>query len=300
MGRSQDTALIDGRVIAAFGRHFTVETGDGMRLECVTRGRRRDVACGDRVLVAESGRDQGVIESIEPRTTLLYRSDAFKQKLIAANVDQVVFVLAGRPSYSEDLLSRCLIAAEAAGVGAVVVLNKADLVEETARAAADLAWLETLDYPLVKLQAKRDIAPLRPHLAGKLSVLVGQSGMGKSTIVNALVPDAAARVGEVSEALDSGRHTTTHVRSYALGDDSELIDSPGLQEFGLVHVADDRLAWALPEFRPYLGQCRFHNCRHVAEPKCTVSAACERSEIRPERLALYRRVLEENMRARQR
>ncbi len=287
-------ALIDGRVIAAFGRHFRVETSDAALLECVSRGRKHDVACGDRVLVREIARDQGVIERVEPRSSLLYRSDAFRHKLIAANVDQVLLVLAGKPAYSEELLSRCLIAAEAADVDVLVVLNKADLEAETLRAEQDIAWLSTLGYRLVKLHAKHDIAPLRALLAGRLSVLVGQSGMGKSTIVNALVPGAAARTGAVSEALDAGKHTTTHASLHRLDDGGEIIDSPGLQEFGLIHIDPQALAWACPEFRPYLGQCRFHNCRHLSEPGCAISAALAGGALRQARVALYRRLMQQS------
>ena len=278
-------------MIAAFGRRFHVELPGGETLECVTRGRKHEFACGDSVRVSRTGPGEGVIEDAGPRRSLLYRSDMFRQKLIAANVDQVVFVLAAQPSYSEELLNRCLMASEATGVEVTVVLNKTDLAAEATAAQTELAWLTALGYSLLPLCAKRDMAPLLPHLAGKLSVLVGQSGMGKSTIINALVPGAAARVNDFSTALDAGKHTTTSARLYQIDATSRLIDSPGLQEFGLFHLDDQELAHALPEFRAHLGQCRFSNCLHLNEPDCAILAAARDGAIRPARLSLYQRLV---------
>lgn len=273
--------------MAAYGRRFLVELADASALDCVTRGRRAALACGDRVSVAARGPGQGVIEALAPRSTLLYRSDRARQKLIAANVTQIVIVVAPVPSYYEDLLNRCLAAAEHGGMSALIALNKSDLPQ----AAAALAALEPyrgLGYRVVSLSAKRDLAPLLPHLKGRTSVLVGQSGMGKSTIINALIPEAAVRVAEVSAALDSGRHTTTHARLYHLDAVSHIVDSPGLQEFGLHHLEPDELAHAFVEFRPHLGHCRFRDCRHVTEPGCAIAAACQRGQISEQRLESYR------------
>lgn len=203
---------------------------------------------------------------------------------------QVVIVLAASPSYYEDLLNRCLVAAEHARIRAVIVLNKLDL-DTSGAALESLRLYEKLGYPLVPLAAKLDVAPLGPWLALQTSVLVGQSGMGKSTIINQLLPEAHAATAEMSIALDSGRHTTTHARLYHLDPSSHIIDAPGLQEFGLHHLAPEDLDHAFVEFRPLLGQCRFGNCRHVTEPGCALVAAEADGTVSARRLASFRRIL---------
>lgn len=282
---------MDGQVVAAFGRHFEVETADGGIVACVTRGKKGGVACGDRLRIEMTGPAQGVIKSIEPRASLLFRSDEFREKIIAANVTQIIIVVAAQPSFYEDLVSRCLLAAEAAGLKALIVLNKCDLEQETRAALAQLQLYRDLGYPLLTLSAKQDISPLRPYLQGETSVLVGQSGMGKSSIINALLPEVQAHTREISQALNSGKHTTTHARLYHLDGDSHIIDSPGLQEFGLAHVNAQDIAHAFVEFRPYLGgRCRFSNCRHLVEPGCALLEAAAAGKIDPRRLEIYRKL----------
>jgi len=285
-------ALLDGQIVASFGRRYLVELQDGTTLDCVTRGRRGALACGDRVGVARSGPGQGVIEKLGVRDTLLYRSDRVRQKLIAANVTQIVVVVAPVPTFHEDLINRCLAAAEHGGMSSLIVLNKMDL-PQAKRALKSLALYEQLGYRIVALSAKRDVSQLLAFLRGETSALVGQSGMGKSMIVNALAPEAAVRIAEVSAALDSGRHTTTHARLYHLGHDTHIIDSPGLQEFGLHHLDMGELADAFVEFRPWLGRCRFRDCRHMSEPGCALTAACVAGKISERRLESYRQLLRE-------
>lgn len=287
----QQAALESGTVIAAHGRRYRVEPVAGGEIECMTRGKRSDIACGDRVQFARSG-DGGVIEKAETRRTLFYRSDARRQKIIAANVTQIIVVIAAEPAYSEDLVNRCLVGAEHAGIAAAIVFNKVDLPAATEGMRA-LHLYRQLGYAVVPLSAKQDLAPLRAQLAGETSVLVGQSGMGKSTIINGLLPEAAARVSEISLALGTGRHTTTHAKLYHLDANSHIIDSPGLQEFGLHHLSPEDAAHAFVEFRPWLGQCRFRDCLHTAEPDCAILAAAKRGEISQRRLGSYHRLAEE-------
>lgn len=285
--------ILQGRVTAAYGKRYEVEIEnvDGA-IDCVTRGKKNDVACGDCVEIKLTGMAQGVIEAVLPRASLLYRSNAYRSKLLAANVTQVVIVLATVPSFYEELLNRCLIAAEAAGIQPLIVLNKCDVGDSSA-VLERLQLYSSLGYTVQPLSAKQDVVPLKRLLAGHISILVGQSGMGKSTIVNALLPDSNARTQEVSQVLDSGKHTTTATHLYHLTPDSKLIDSPGLQEFGLYHLSIEDLEQAFIEFRPFLGKCRFANCRHMKEPDCAVIAAVNNGTIAQRRLASYQGLVNE-------
>ena len=286
----------DGLVVAAYGRRYRVEFPGGRLIECSTRGKKSDVACGDRVSVRLSEADSGVIEAVLPRATLLYRSDAHRQKLIAANVTQAVIVVAARPGFYDELINRCLAACAHADIAALIVLNKIDLPESAAASVA-LHVYETLGCRVLGLSAKQDVSQLKPLLVAHTSVLVGQSGMGKSTIINSLIPESNLRVAEISEVLDSGRHTTTRTALYHLDEATHIIDSPGMQLFGLNHLDIEDTARAFVEFRPYLGQCRFRNCRHLAEPDCAIAAACAQGGIAGLRLAAYRKIAEERLRA---
>ncbi len=285
-----------GQVVASFGRSYRVELEDGTLIECATRGKRSDVTCGDRVTVLHSGDNSGVIETLCPRATLLYRSDAYKQKLIAANVTQAVIVIAPVPSFYDDLINRCIAACEHAGIAPLIVLNKNDLPQAAAAWDA-LAVYRALGYRVERISARHDIAPLAALLDGHTSVLVGQSGMGKSTLVNKLVPEAMMRVAETSAALDSGKHTTTGARLLHIDSRSHLIDSPGLQSFGLHHLSAVDLVHAFIEFRPWLSQCRFRDCTHRGEPDCAISRAHADGRIAATRITSYRTLVEERLRA---
>ncbi len=288
----RDTEVLDAEVLATFGRHLRVRSDDGRDWQAVTRGRKTDVACGDRVAVRVQSADQCVIESVHERRNLVFRSDQYRQKLIAANIDQIVIVLATEPSYSDDLLSRALVAAEVDDVPALIVLNKIEL-PSLAAARARVAPYAALGYRVLETSFKTApeaaLAQLRPALADKTSVVLGQSGMGKSTLVNLLVPGAAAATREISDKLDSGKHTTTSAQIYA-GEGFRLVDSPGFQEFGLAHLDVRTLENAFVEFRPHLGGCKFYNCQHLDEPGCAISAAAASGAIGAARYALYRQL----------
>jgi ribosome biogenesis GTPase / thiamine phosphate phosphatase len=277
---------MQGLVVSAYGKRYEVELTDKRRISCVTRGKKTDLACGDLVSIQLTDTAEGVVESRAPRQTLLYRSSAIKSKTLAANVTQMVIVLATQPSFYEALLNRCLVAAEAAQIKPLIVLNKCDLADAS-NAKEKLHDYIHLGYQVLYLSAKQDINALRPYLSNQQSVLVGQSGMGKSTIINALLPEQNVRTQIMSAALDSGKHTTTATHLYALDAHSAIIDSPGLQEFGLHHLTQADIEFAFVEFRPYLGKCRFNDCRHLHEPDCTILEAVKTGHISTARLQFY-------------
>jgi ribosome biogenesis GTPase / thiamine phosphate phosphatase len=290
--------LLHGQVVAAFGRQYLARLDDGSEIACLTRGKKSEVACGDMVEIqrtadASTGSgtgSQGVIERILPRRSLLYRSDAFREKLIAANVTQIIVVVAAEPSFSDELLARCLVAAFDQKLAVLIVLNKCDLPDAAAAARKRLTPYTAIGYRALELSAKQDVSALRPFLRGHTSVLVGQSGMGKSTLINALLPDAQAVTREISSALDSGKHTTTHARLYQIDENSGLIDCPGVQAFGLHHLSFGGIEQGFVEFAQYLGQCRFHDCRHQHEPGCALRNAVAEGKIDARRLELFQQI----------
>ncbi|MDL2283664.1 ribosome small subunit-dependent GTPase A [Oxalobacter sp. OttesenSCG-928-P03] len=284
-------------VIAAHGRHYLAEL-DGELIQSVTRGKKSDVAVGDHVMITPTAKGQAVIESIEARQTLLFRSDQFKSKLLAANVTQLFIVVATEPGFTDDLISRALVAAEAVGIPAHLILNKTDIADALPRTRERLALYRSLGYPVHEVSATEEPQitrqTLMPLVENQLTILIGQSGMGKSSIINILIPGVDIATREISSALDSGKHTTTFTRLYQVDSHSALIDSPGFQEFGLYHLDREALEKAFREFRPYLGHCRFHNCRHLAEPGCAILEAVETGDISPMRHRLYAQLLHES------
>jgi ribosome biogenesis GTPase len=304
---------LQGTIVAAHGRHYLAdveEDGQHQFLQCVTRGKKTNVAVGDIVHLKRTSPDQAVIEKIAERTTLLYRSDQYKSKLLAANITRLFIVIATEPGFTDDLVSRALVACEAAGIEAHLILNKVDVTEGLTRARERAALYTGMGYPLHEVSARADpegtVATLLPLLQGHSSILIGQSGMGKSSIINLLIPDADIAVREISEALDTGKHTTTFTRLYQLPQLPQLgsqdqgqqggsiIDSPGFQEFGLYHLSEGMLERAFVDFKPYLGGCKYYNCRHLAEPFCAVLQAVAEGKISPFRHELYGQLLHES------
>ena len=289
---------LQGLIVAAHGRHYLAHADD-KTLQCVTRGKKSDVATGDRVRLTATSPDQAVIEEILPRDTLLYRSDQYKSKLLASNVTQLFIVAATEPGFSDDLISRSLVAANAAGITAHLILNKTDIAQLLPAARDRLALYQRLGYAIHEVSAKADptgtLAMLQPLMSGQSTILIGQSGMGKSSLVNLLVPDAEIAVREISQRLDTGKHTTTFTRLYTLDEQSSVIDSPGFQEFGLYHLSEGMLERAFPEFESVLGQCRFTNCHHVAEPDCAVLNAIDTGKISAGRHQLYLQLRHESL-----
>ena len=289
---------VNGLVVAAHRRHYGVDLDDGGgMIECVLKGRTTTLACGDRVEVVREARG-GVIVGVAPRRSLLYRSDAFNEKLIAANVTQVLGVVAPDVPVDEHLLNRWIVAAEVERCRFLLVVNKSDL-PGAARFAERFAQYAALGYRTVRVSAKSDVSPLASWLRGEHSVIVGQSGMGKSTLINALLPGTNARTGELSEALRSGRHTTTAAMLYRLpGDDGWIVDSPGMKVFGLAHCTQEVITGAFVDLRELVSHCRFRDCRHISEPDCAVRAAVAEGRVTAQRVALLQTLLRESAAAR--
>lgn len=279
-----------GLVVGAHGRHFVIES-DGRRTLCHRRGKKVDCVVGDVVAWQPSG-DEGVIESVHERRNLLFRQDRFHTKSFAANLDRLLFLVAVEPMYAETQLARALIAAAAAGIDAQIVLNKVDLPTADA-ARTRLAPYVQMGLAVHEVSLKREPAAARAVLAPLLhagtTLLLGPSGMGKSTLINLMVPGATAQVGEISAALNTGRHTTTTTTWYWLDDAhrAALIDSPGFQEYGLHQIGADRLATWMPDLAPHAAHCRFANCTHRQEPGCGVREALARGEVSPSRMRIY-------------
>jgi ribosome biogenesis GTPase len=296
------TAVFTARIIASHGRHYVARDAHGQLWHCIARGKKREVAVNDIVQLTDLGNSgdvsqpQAVIEDIEPRKNLFKRSDQFKEKAIAANVDQVWFVVATEPSFDPELLSRVQIACAAEEIDFTIILNKADLADLLPRAENLLESFARIGIPVIRTSTVNDqgLDQLRNMISSKATALTGQSGMGKSSLINALVPDAQATIGDISRYLDTGRHTTTTVQAYQANADTTIIDVPGLQVFGLSHLSDEQILLAFPEFRPHLGDCRFRDCRHDQDPGCALQVAVTAKSATAPRLALLRRLLQGN------
>ena len=289
-------ALRDGRVVASHGRDATVEDDAGRRFGCRLRGRGIAVVCGDRVRWSQADTEggSGIVVEVLPRTSLLERIDARgAAEPVAANLTQLVAVVAPVPAPDFGLCDRYLAAAEWSGLAACVVANKCDLEDSAGDIARVLEEYARIGYPIIRASRQPDVGidALRVRLAGETSMFVGQSGVGKSSLTNRLVPGVEAAVDEVSRASESGRHTTSTAFMYALPSGGELIDSPGVRDFSPPLPPAREVASGYREIAANARDCRFRDCLHRAEPGCAVARAFASGKIPARRLESYRRLL---------
>jgi ribosome biogenesis GTPase len=266
-----------------------VETPDGQRRICHPRGKKSQTVVGDRVLW-QASEDEGTVEKVEPRRNLFYRQDEIRTKAFAANLDQILILIAAEPEFSESQLSRALIAAEAERIRVIIALNKSDLNAPFELAWGRLAPYRDMGYTMLPLALKpreqtlsetpNDLATLLPLLQGKTTLVLGPSGAGKSTLINSLVPNARVLTNEISTALNTGKHTTTSTSLYWTSSerDTAMIDSPGFQEFGLHHIDAMHLAGLMPDIKASASNCKFYNCTHLHEPGCGVIQEVKKSD----------------------
>ena len=293
-------ALHPGLVVAGHGRHVLVDTPEGKRLICHPRGKKSQAVVGDRVLW-QATQDEGTLEKVLERRNLFYRQDEIRTKSFAANLDQVLILIAAEPEFSESQLSRALIAAEAEHIHPIIALNKSDLTTAFAHAWERLQPYQAMGYALLPL-ALQPKAPeamatgrdtLLPLLADKTTLILGPSGSGKSSLINRLLPDRNVLTQEISSALNSGKHTTTSTSLYWVdaARTTAVIDSPGFQEFGLHHIEPMQLARLMPDIQRHTPDCKFYNCSHLHEPGCGVLRALQSGEqpppITPSRYRIY-------------
>ncbi|MEH6388270.1 MULTISPECIES: small ribosomal subunit biogenesis GTPase RsgA [Pseudomonas] len=290
----------EGLVIAHFGVQVDVEATSGEQAGLVRRCHMRAnlpaLVTGDKVVWRADNQNGGVIVAQLPRRTELFRPDHRGQlKPVAANIDRLIIVFAPLPTPHSNLIDRYLVAAEQAGLEPLLVLNKADLLNQ-AEFAYLRGWLDEyarLGYRTLCLSADSGdgLDELRGELKGRINVFVGQSGVGKSSLINVLLPGEDLRVGALSDATNKGMHTTTTAKLFHFPEGGDLVDSPGIREFGLTHISHDELLEGFIEFRPFLGHCKFRDCQHLHEPGCALLAAVERGEISSTRMRSYRYIL---------
>jgi ribosome biogenesis GTPase / thiamine phosphate phosphatase len=286
-----------GTIIAAYGRQFVVrpDVDEQADVPCVTRGKQVDYCVGDRVEFALTGDNTGVINQLQERKSIVKRSDHRKTKLLAANVTQIWYVIATEPSVDENLLGRVLLCAAEANLPITLLVNKTELAGALANLKVRLQVYEALGYPMqlisVKTAPEKTRLLLAPLLQGQTTLVMGQSGVGKSTLINCLVPHAAQATAGISIALSSGKHTTTFSKAFSVGEQSWVIDTPGFQEFGLGHLHPSQVQHGMPEFAARLGQCQFADCQHKQEPGCAIQEALKTRQVDPRRLALFHGLL---------
>jgi len=286
----------EGLVTAHFGTQVQVESASGSVLRCHVRANISGLVTGDRVIYC-AGEPIGVIVAQRERSSELKRPDAYGNlKPVAANIDQIFVVIAPYPEPHGNLIDRYLVAAETVGIEPVILLNKTDLLAGDPALDESMQHLLSvypgLGYRTLRVSSQQGgLEPLHDALANRVSVLVGQSGVGKSSLVNALLPEVDLRVGALSENSLKGVHTTTTAQLFHLPTGGSLIDSPGIREFGLWHMSKEQVEQGFCEFRNALGTCKFRDCQHLREPGCAILSAVEAGVISERRLASYRHII---------
>lgn len=286
----------NGQIIAHYGANLEVEDEQGKVHHCLTRRNLAKLVCGDRVVWQEADEQTGIIVELLPRTTLLTRPDYnIRLKPVAANIDQILVVTAPSPNYDEDLINRYLVAAHLTEITPVIVFNKIDLLsdEQLRTVKHDLQIYADIGYQIIYASTKQNhgLDQLLQQLHHSTSIFVGQSGVGKSSLIKTLIPDSGIRVGELSHATGLGKHTTTVTVLYRLDKTGGIIDSPGVREFGLGHAEQQRIAMGFREFQELLGQCKFNDCTHFSEPDCAIRQAVATGKISRRRFESYHRIV---------
>ena len=295
-GTPSPTSWLEGLVISHLGQGLAVETPDGNIILCQTRRRLGDVAVGDRVKWAPSEDGvQGRVEEVLPRSSMLIRPGyAGKLKVVAANLDRVFIVISPSPAPDWLLVDQYLAVCEFRQIPAEIIYNKIDLAEDRDQALAELNDYVRIGYPVHPVSAHKGLgmAELKHALHGHCSIFAGQSGVGKSSLTNTLLPEKNLRTGEISERSGLGRHTTTAATLYNLPEGGYLIDSPGVAVFGLAEIKGQDLAWGYREFQAHIGHCRFNDCRHINDKGCAVREGVDIGEIAPARHQRYLKLLD--------
>lgn len=281
-----------GTIVSHYGKALDVEDTDGHIIQCTARQNLGNLVCGDRILWRKESDTSGVITALEPRQSLLTRSDFHgKIKAVAANIDQVIIVCTHKPLLRESLIDKYLVAIENLGLLARIVFNKTDLLSthELTEIKHRLSVYSDIGYKISYISAKQDssIDQLNVVLSKHTSILAGQSGVGKSTIIKLLLPDEDIVIGKLSDAKDKGKHTTTVSRLYHLSGGGNIIDSPGVRDFGIGDINHYEILQGFVEIRPYIGMCKFKNCAHINEPDCAIKEALNAGKINPRRMQSF-------------